>query len=325
MCQTMTSIVQIRKHASAENKWKILEVIRTLESKHPRPVDIYNYLYEENLNKVRKDHEDGSILLKHSGTIEAIAKKKIMNIRTIHRKLKDLEKEGLIHHKGQRYFLTEIARDDIRSFKKEYAEEFGIIALSSIMEVHSPTPDLKINLEHLIKLFGLYVIFFLIEACRPLKIPTKGNSKKYDYIPSITRDRLTENWLKKGFDPMIMLQFFLIGLKPIDTDEINISDLWRKKYFWEDIIGLYHEYQNKNSNPNPDPLYELDEEIIQKLSTILLEDYYNYYSKLMAARTQFFSRPKEGSLSDIRDRLVGCEYHGGGKETVYYDTNPRRN
>ena len=330
VCQSMPydrtrHLIEGRKEQADKMKMKILDAIRSLETdngnKNPRPTDIYKYLLQQAKKIVEEHYQNEKITVRGDmkKKLDQESKQETPSIRTIQRKLVELHNEGLIGHTGQRYYLTDLARHDLRTFTKASAQEFGTAAMASIMETHFRSLEPRVNLEHLIKLFGLYVIFIMIEASRPVRIPKEDNPEKFESIESITRDKLAVNWVKNALDPEVMLQFFLVGIIPVSSKQRSASELWLKKFAWNKIVDVYHDYHKKHSNANPDPLYELGHPMVEKLTKLFMKDYSNYYSKLMNARLAFFGRPKEGSLSKYRQRLKGYEMDIDGKETTHYD------
>ena len=58
-----------------------------------------------------------------------------MSLRTIHRKLKELKKEGLVEKNNNKYSLTKLALEDLRYFNRNYAKQFGLMSLSTITTI----------------------------------------------------------------------------------------------------------------------------------------------------------------------------------------------
>jgi hypothetical protein len=152
--------------------------------------------------ELRKQYEEGII---DSQELEDKAKHKMVDIRTIHRKLHELTREGLVDNKNGKYALSLKAKSDIRYF----AREFGNKALFSFMDNFVlDENNIKQNISNLIKIFGTYVVHCFIEASRPVS----------DNIASSATDMysthaLISRYLDNVFPVDIMYDYFLCMVK----------------------------------------------------------------------------------------------------------------
>ena len=85
-----------------------------------------------------------------------------MYMRTLLRKLRKLCEEGWLDHEEGRYSINDKLKADVRLF----APQFGSSALSNIMQRHYPLfKTLERNLDDLITIFGVYLIYCFAEVC----------------------------------------------------------------------------------------------------------------------------------------------------------------
>jgi hypothetical protein len=284
---------------SNRNKMEVLDAIRKLGKTEPRRIDIYRYLINKSLEEVEQNYQNkGNVVNGEiNSKLQKIARENTMDIRTIDRKLRSLERDGLIKHRGQRYVLTDLALNELKYFTKDYALEYGIISLFALMQHHSATRSLKANLDHLIKIFGIYVVYFLIEACRPLGYDKKLVDHK---LPNKSKDKLIETWLRSGLDPVVMLQFFLVGIKSSTHSKVRRSASidWMREFDKLDAIEEYYK-----DNDQKEPLYELGNSTIKAMTNVIYRNYPVYFNRLLEARLVFLGKPKEGSLKNIRNTI----------------------
>lgn len=295
ICQSMTYVkknvermIKLKKVRAQEKKEQILNSL--IELKEALPNQIHGHLTKKN-----KDFDT-----------------KTMNIRTIQRKLNELESEGLIEEHKHKYSLTNLALEDIRYFNRNYAKQFGLMSLLYIMRNHTPSKHLQDNLQQLIEIFGIYVVNSLIEALKPLDNNIKLKSK----LPStvIARDKLIENWILESFNPIVMLQCFLIGINEQNKFNKNksVEEEWLKTFNNKNFIEEY--YQNKYISY---PYYSIDIDTYNKSIEFLNNKYYKHYFCLFQAKADFYGIPKEFSLNNIREKISSYEVYKSKEKTSY--------
>ena len=171
------------KHAD-KTRQAVLDVLRQFE-KPLSPHHIKKALDLKSEIEIRREclqkYQRGTI----SGTelkgiisikLHSMIKKRTLDIRTIHRKLAALVKEGLIENKKGEYSLTIKAKSDIRYF----ADKFGQSALSLLMSKYFPHSYATRNqsVQELVTLFGTYILFCFIETALPLDDNSRDTSRQ---------------------------------------------------------------------------------------------------------------------------------------------------
>lgn len=295
ICHTLTymksnleRMLKLKKAEAQEKKEQILNVLRELKEAYP------NQIYKD----LTKKNEKLNI--------------KTMTIRTIQRKLNELEDEGLVEEHKHKYSLTKLAHNDLRYFNRNYAKQFGLMSLLYIMRNHIPSKNLEDNLQELIEIFGVYVVNSLIEALKPLDNNIKIKSK----LPStvIARDRLIENGVMESFHPIVMLQCFLIGINEQQKFNKNksVEEEWIKTFNNKKFIEEFH--QNKYISY---PYYSIDIDTYNKSIEFLNNKYYKYYFCLFQAKADFYGIPKEFSLNNIREKISSYKVDKEKEKTSY--------
>ncbi len=128
-----------------------------------------------------------------------------MTRETIQRKLKEMVNESSIKKDNGKYSLTELALSILRYFNPDSGRQFGNILLNALLQLHFPTiEDFKTSVKKLIEILGFYLLWMLIESCRPVKI--QNNDK---YIENRTKDILTEKWFKQALNHQTLLNAFI--------------------------------------------------------------------------------------------------------------------
>ena len=150
-------LVTYNNQLSLLHKEVVLDAVRKLGN--PLPKEIKKFSDEQARNEVISNYyEQGHINKKE---LENKIKQGSLSMRTILRKLAELTKEGLLEHENNRYSVSKKAQSDIRY----YAQQFGLMALTRIMGAHYPELfPLEKNLDELVKIFGIYIVFCFIEA-----------------------------------------------------------------------------------------------------------------------------------------------------------------
>ena len=202
-----------------------------------------------------------------------------MTIRTIHRKLAELLKEGILENKGGRYYLSTKAKSDIRYFP----EKFGKSTLFSFMESFFPKANIKDDLQKLVNIFGVYFILCFTEASRPLN---DINMTNYD------KDSLVKSYLENVFPIKSMYDHFLSIMENCQHDSMNQNkqklhksapDLClarlEKKYDLISSEGGHKKYLKGK------PIHELDIGVMEMIYASLMRSYPEFYDKLAKVKS----------------------------------------
>ena len=276
-----------------------------------------------------KDFEKG---LTDEKEKEKIFKKNTISRETIQRKLKEMVNEGLVKKDRNRYLLSELVLSDFRYFNPDLGRNFGNLLLNALLQLHYPTiDDFKTNVKNLIEIFGFYLLYLLIESCRPIKI--QNNNK---YIENSSKDALTEKWFEKALGHQHLLDMFICAVtnqyneeqrkeyfekhyKMIDEDHgcfdyIKIDDPHKSEFEKEELIHIvdpmstddfwlrrfYYltskecEFKYKTTSS---PLYEINQDLADQIDKILIELFPNYY-KIASLAKLAYEKPKEESVSN---------------------------
>src|ERR1700739_2836795 len=127
------------------------------------------------------------------------------------------------------------------------------MSLNGLMDLSFPTINtLDKNLDRLVEIFGVYVVYALIEATRLIVTNKSGQDEwhsSYFGDPSNFKDgkfregKLVNNWIKDVFDPWHMLNIFLTAVS--NSDDGNGADDNTKKEKTL-IHQRIEQYQNEN-------------------------------------------------------------------------------
>lgn len=255
--------------------------------------------------------------------IEKLFKENTMRRETIQRKLKKMVNEGsIIKNNNNKYTISELASTDLRYFNSNSGVEFGNLLLNSLLMSHFPTiDDFKTNIEKIVIIFGFYLVYSLIEACRPIKIDNKDK-----YIENKAKDGLSKKWFEQSVNHKKILDSFIATVTNQYTDKQR-NEYIEKHYRKIDKNSEYIAHIDDPPDPISDPMsakdfclvrflsmsskesyvqyrtasnpsYEINEDLIDQINSILKELYPKYYESALFIRNDFFGRPKEGSLQD---------------------------
>ena len=281
-------LVRYNKEHSRSIKQRILDAIKDLEDASPHRIKKYLDLQAkiEVRSEIRKEYEKGDLVITAHGQkfytlpeIKKRLKEKTVDIRTIHRKLAGLLKEGILENKGGRYYLSTKAKSDIRYFP----EKFGKSTLFSFMESFFPKANLKDDLQKLVNIFGVYLILCFTEASRP---SNDINMTNYD------KDSLVKSYLENVFPIKSMYDHFLSIMENCQHDSMNQNkqklhksapDLClarlEKKYDLISSEGGHKKYLKGK------PIHELDIGVMEMIYASLMRSYPEFYDKLAKVKS----------------------------------------
>jgi hypothetical protein len=304
---------KFKKGQLDSNRQDILNALRILGN--ARPEQILKYLEKRNHEAALKLYENGIMT---RAKMEKYCKERTMSKRTIHRHLRSLLKKGWIEHVGDSYSLADKVKDDVIY----WSHEFGDSVLYTLMRSYYPQLlSFEQNIEELIKIFGIYVLYCLAKAAQP---PVDENLKS-DNLRD--RDKLVVSWVNEVFHPQRMLDYFIASMSHVHSDD-TVRRIWAKTFTkdqnmrlgsqeenkisdasknhkhirWvdenghnfnpESAYGLYTQrwWQtflpiSKSSNTVANPFYILNEEIIRKITEVIGKKYSDYF-KDMVQNTQ---------------------------------------
>lgn len=148
-------LIEYNKNHGNSIKQEVLNAIKYFGNVTPHYIKTHYFDFRARL-EVKQEYQRGEFITKiqdqrffTSPEIEKRVKEKTVDKRTIHRKLAELTKEGLVENKGGSYSLTINAKADIKYF----AREFGDLALISLMANFFPTINTQENISNLINIF----------------------------------------------------------------------------------------------------------------------------------------------------------------------------
>lgn len=291
------------------NRQEILNTLRILGKASPE--QILKYFEKRNHEAALKLYENGVMTREE---MENYCKERTMSKRTIHRHLSSLQKKGWIEHIGDNYSLAEKVKNDLIY----WSHEFGDFVLYALMRNYYPKLlTFEQNIEELIKIFGLYVLYCLAKAAQP---PPDENLNSKDNL--LDRDKLVVSWINEVFYPQRMLDYFIASMSHLYSDntvrriwtktftksqnarkgireENKISSVSRNKDIrWIDEKGhnfnpesAYSIYTErfwetllpipKSSNTTAKSFYILDGEIIRRITEVIEKKYSTYYKDMV--------------------------------------------
>jgi hypothetical protein len=138
---------------------------------------------------------------------------------------------------------------------KQFARGYGIMSLNGLMDLSFPTIfTLDKNLHKLVEIFGVYVVYALIEATRLIVTNKSGQEEQWhsSYFGDASNfkdgkfreEKLVTSWIKDVFDPWHMLNIFLADVS--NSDELKgAGDKTKKEKTL--IQERIKQYQNKST------------------------------------------------------------------------------
>ncbi|CAN5281226.1 hypothetical protein BH18THE2_BH18THE2_26510 [soil metagenome] len=219
-------LVEHNRGHGDQTKQAVLNIVRQI-GEPISPHEIKNILYSTILSKLIPQYEGGKI---NRNEFHKKLKDRTIDIRTVHRKLSALVEEGVLKKEHGTYELTPKAKSDIRYF----AREFGHDLLSELMCEYVPGEhSIGENVDYMVRLFGVYILFCFMETSRPL-----GSEEKLSGTLGPTKDRLIFSCLQNIIRVDEMFDYFL------STTDYLLSDNTTKKtkYHMDKIYSRLPEY-----------------------------------------------------------------------------------
>lgn len=235
--------------------------------------------------------------------------------RTIQRRLSELVDEGLLEVSG--YYLYSLA-DNVKHNVKYHAPKFGGFALANLMSIHWPMLfNIEQNVKKMVEIFGLYLLYCLVEAARPV---------------NEEQTNLTKYWLENVFDPMNLYSYFLSAFQYQPTDREASYNLQRfgkdnskhglsvQELDIERFKLITGQYAGDRREPNElhEIQYELSAKIVKDISNVIKKLYPDLYKKLLETRASFLGVPKQ--LSQYQKDIVTLGSFGTDEDTGEEET-----
>jgi hypothetical protein len=223
-------IIQYKGQQAFDNRELVLNVLNA-QNKPVSSTEIVLFLMEEAntraSNEFEKKYTDGQISYqKKESYLHEYAKS--MDLRTVQRWLRIFVTDGYVVRKANKYILSSKGKREMQF--RQYAQAYGIISLNSIMDFNFPTintPDR--NLTNLVEIFGVYVVYVLLEAIRLIMDNKRGNEEHLhssffgdssNFVKGKFREgQLVNTWVKDAFNPWSMLNMFLTAISNTKGDE----------------------------------------------------------------------------------------------------------
>jgi len=218
--EQIKAMLNYKQTQSKSNAETILDALDKLE-KPSSSTEIKQYLDNKAFSKAQEEAEAkyNNAEITYAEVQNYIDKNsKTMDLRTVQRWLSELVKRGFVERKYNRYSLTITGKRELQF--RAFATSYGLIALNTLMNYHSPTRYThEDNLMKLVEIFGMYVVYCLIEATR-LIIAQNNNQEEHwhsSYFGSplnfkngnFKEAKLVKSWIKDIFSPWHMLNLFL--------------------------------------------------------------------------------------------------------------------
>jgi Fe2+ or Zn2+ uptake regulation protein len=170
-------VTQLKAHSlkqATNTREQILDALNQLGN--PQPHEIKEYLDRK---KEKIEHDERERTLDYNEKHRSVKVHRI-TLRTIHRWLRTLSKQGLLEHIDSRYSLSEKYMSDIR-----YSGQlFATIATTQMSMSFPKHLSMNHRIKELLALFGFMLIYLFIEAARPIQNDMMNNKQKADLIVS---------------------------------------------------------------------------------------------------------------------------------------------
>ena len=159
---------------------------------------------------------------------------KTMSKRTIQKWLSLFRQYGYVAYSYNGYYLLSKGKREIQF--RNFSRSYGTMALNSLFDLLFPTlSNDEVNLQKLINIFGVYVVYCLIEAAR-LITANKNNDEEHwkssYFDPQADFDRsgrfkdrhFINSWILYVFSPTNMLNLFLATMTNLSHNEKQMDD-----------------------------------------------------------------------------------------------------
>jgi len=288
-------LIEHKERQAKENRDAVLNSVRELVTASSVRIKDHLDLKSTQLNQQVKEraermYEKGEVTEKEK--LEYVNKQttKSIDLRSIQRWLKILTREGLLNKTGNTYFLSEIAKSDIRYFP----QFFGGSTLAQLLQHLYSIKTKEQRLSELINIFGLYTLYCFVEAAKPVE---------NDFMNEVEKDKLLLSWIEGVFSPLQMsFYLFLAAIK--HEQEKEYKEL-RKTLKKDHTPIIWKRSDNFSIWRYPKPLSELtsSEALTNRFNQTLENEYPAIYEQLSKVRTVLVSKPTIQSLSSERKKM----------------------
>jgi hypothetical protein len=255
-------VVEYKQRQSENNLQIILDCLNRFDS----PVstaDIFQHFSKVSLDIAKREaqekYERGEI--ERDDIDKYIPKNtKRISLRTVQRALKIGVTYGSVQKSSNRYSMTKTGKRELMF--KQFAQGYGNMSLNGLMDLSFPTINtLDKNLDKLVKIFGVYVVYALIEATR--LIMDNKNTQEEHWHSSYFGDasnfkdgkfreaKLINTWIKDVFDPWHMLNIYLTAISNSAEQKCSEDNTKKEKTMIEQHI---RQYQNLPQIVNVDSI-----------------------------------------------------------------------
>ncbi len=229
-------MITFKQNQAESNLDEILETLDELKNPSS-PTQIRDHMKRKANEKATKEanekYESGEITKTDR---DKYIKKfgKTMSIRTIQRWLARYTAHGYVAYTYNGYYLLAKGKREIQF--RSFAKGYGIMALNSLLDLHFPTLNtIEENLQKLIDIFGIYVVYCLIEAARLItaekndredhwKSSYFGNETNFDRQGKFSERKLVNSWIMHIFNPINILNLFLVSISNSSGDDKKDMD-----------------------------------------------------------------------------------------------------
>src|SRR5262249_42133463 len=174
------NMVERKQRESRDN----LDLIFTVLDELGKPAssnEIKEHMHKTAIKRAKENakhkYESGEI---SSNAIkqEELKNTKNMSLRTIQRMLAYSVYKGFVEKRNTKYLLSITGKRELKF--RQFAHAYGTTSLNYIMDLNFPTlNNLDKNLGVLVKIFGVYVVYALIEATRLIVAKKSGEEEHW--------------------------------------------------------------------------------------------------------------------------------------------------
>jgi hypothetical protein len=305
-------LIKYNEDHSESTKQAVLNVLRHVGGRIS-PHHIKLFLDTKSKNETLEEYEKGNITISPA-KLRRLLKDKSINIRTIHRKLAELVKEGSVENNHGRYSLTMDAKSDVRYF----AAEFGRKALNSLMGAYFPISNtIQQNLLRLKDIIGSYILFCFIQTARPVR---ESKNNRQAPMTNNQKNSLVYSCLKNIIPIKDLYDYFLTVVECSNNATIDNSLVHPLQ---QEIIKEYQRVDEleRTRRKSPSALELYVERLSLRLKSIKEstdEDYEHGRSW-----TELEER-KVGVLEEVSDKTFPLIYKTLNKEMQDFKENPKQ-
>jgi hypothetical protein len=218
----VNAMIKYKERKASENRDAVLNALQDLN----KPASVAEIKYHLN-EKARKQARLDAEFMYNNGELTAsekdeyiVKKGSSMNKRTTRRILYEFIHQGLVIKKDAKFYLSNMGKRDLQF--RDFALGYGKLALANLMNSHFPTiSTLEDNLTRLVEIFGIYIVYCLVEAIRLITDSNQdyrrsyyfGDSSNFNSEGKFKEANLVSSWIKDVFNPMEMLNLFLAAIQ----------------------------------------------------------------------------------------------------------------